>query len=225
LISHGTHAVSAEVVAQLYSPHFSSRENVAAERQEIAALFDQYFPDEWFSMPDTGTVAEGNKNVAEGNNAVVETNNTVAEGNNTVAESDKADAASVNSSVEYHDNDQAYDATFDDINLQQEAAAVPQQHYYTQQRQGQPDWGIQDPGWHKPRAPTSHPDAKPLSYHRMQDWNVRVTQFTDTSGYTIENADIIYRLPSAPGNTVRYHPLFVPGTLEHQLHHRPLSER
>jgi hypothetical protein len=36
---------------------------------------------------------------------------------------------------------------------------------------------------------------------------------------------VIYRLPSAPGNTIRYHPPFVPGTLEHQLHRRPLAER
>jgi hypothetical protein len=59
----------------------------------------------------------------------------------------------------------------------------------------------------------------------LQDWNVSVTKFTDKSGYTIKNADIIYCLPSAPGNTVQYHPPFVPGTLEHQLHHRPLSEQ
>jgi hypothetical protein len=59
----------------------------------------------------------------------------------------------------------------------------------------------------------------------LPDWNVSVTKFDDKSGYTIENADIVYRLPSAPGNTVRYHPPFVPGTLEHQLHRRPLSER
>jgi hypothetical protein len=59
----------------------------------------------------------------------------------------------------------------------------------------------------------------------LQDWNVSVTKFTDNSGYTIENADIVYRLPSARGNTVRYHPPFVPGTLEHQLHQRPLPER
>jgi hypothetical protein len=45
------------------------------------------------------------------------------------------------------------------------------------------------------------------------------------SGYTIKNADIMYCLPSAPGHTLRYHPPFVPGTLEHQLHRRPLSER
>jgi hypothetical protein len=58
----------------------------------------------------------------------------------------------------------------------------------------------------------------------MQDWNVHVTKFTDKSGYTIRNADIIYRLPSAPVNTVRYHSLFMPGRFEHQLHRRPLSE-
>jgi hypothetical protein len=46
LISNGTHAVSNQVVAQLYSRHFSSRENAAAKSQEIAALFDQHFPDE-----------------------------------------------------------------------------------------------------------------------------------------------------------------------------------
>jgi hypothetical protein len=66
---------------------------------------------------------------------------------------------------------------------------------------------------------------KPPSSHRIQDWNVRVTQFRDTSGFTIENTDIIYCLPSAPGNTLRYHPPFVPGTLEHQLRRRPLSKR
>jgi hypothetical protein len=221
LNSRGTHTVSAQVVAQLYSRHFSSRENVAAESQEIAALFDQHFPGEWYSIPDTDTVAEGD-------NAIAGTDNTVAEGNNTVAESDNTDAASVNSSFEYHDDNEAYDATYDDRNwqqLQQEAAAESQQHYYTRQRRGRPDWGIQDPGWHEPRAPTAHPDAEPPSSHRLQDWNVRVTQFTDKSGYTIENADIIYCLPSALGNTFRYHPPFVPGTLEHQLHRRPLSER
>jgi hypothetical protein len=52
--------------------------------------------------------------------------------------------------------------------LQREAdAEADEQHYYTRQRQGRPDWGIQDPGWHAPRAPTAHPDAKPPSNHRF----------------------------------------------------------
>jgi hypothetical protein len=34
----------------------------------------------------------------------------------------------------------------------------------------------------------------------------------------------MYRLPSAPGHTLRYHPPFVPGTLERQLYFCPLSE-
>jgi predicted metallopeptidase len=181
-------------VAQLYSRHFSFQANVTAESQEIAALYKQHFPD------------------------------TVAGTTDAVAESDNTAAASVNSSVGYYDDDDAYDATYDDRDLQQEAGAVPK-HYYTRQCQGRSDWGIQDPGWHELIAPTDHPDAAPPSSHRLQDLNVRVTKFTDKLGYTIENADIIYRLPSAPGNTLRYHPPFVPGTLEHQLHRCPLSER
>jgi hypothetical protein len=35
----------------------------------------------------------------------------------------------------------------------------------------------------------------------------------------------MYRLPSAPGHTLRYHPPFVPGTLEHQLDRRSLSKQ
>jgi hypothetical protein len=192
LNSHGTHAVF-DQVAQLHSCHFSSRENVAAKSQEIAALYKQHFPD----------------NVAETTDTVAKTNNT--------------DALSVNSVVPDADDDDAYDATYDDRDLQSELAAP--QHYYTRQRQGRPDWGIQDPGWHAPRAPTAHPDAAPPSSHRLQDWNARVSNFRDQSGYSVENADIMYCLPSAPGHTLRYHPPFVPGTLEHQLHRRLLSER
>jgi hypothetical protein len=111
-------------------------------------------------MPDTDTVAEGDNTVAKGDNIVANTENTIAEGDNTFTESDNTDAASVNSSFEYHDDDEAYDATYDNRNLQQEAAAVPQQHSYTRQRLGRLDRGIQDPGWHKPQAPTAHPDAQ-----------------------------------------------------------------
>jgi hypothetical protein len=225
LNSHGTHSVPIQVIAQLYSNHFSSRENVAAKSQEIAELYNQHFPDEWYSVPEN-VVADA---VAVTADTVAGTTDTVAGTDDTAADSVNANAASVDSSFEYHDDDEAYDATYDNRNwqqLQREAdAESQQQHFYTRQRQGRPDWGIQDPGWHAPRAPTSHPDAKPPSHHRLQDWNVRVTKFTDKSGYTIKNADIIYRLPSAPSNTVRYHPPFVPGTLEHQLHRRPLSKR
>jgi hypothetical protein len=228
LNSHGTHSAPAQAIAQLYSSHFSTRENVAAERQELTELYTQHFPDEWYSILENA-VALTADTVAGTADTVALTADTVAGTDDAVAATDDTDADSNNkSSFEYHDDDKAYDATYDDRNwceLQREADAEADQQYYTRQRHGRPDWGIQDPGWHAPRAPTAHPDAKPPSNHRLQDWNVSVTKFTDKSGYTIENADIIYCLPSAPGNTVRYHPPFVPGTLEHQLHRRPLSER
>jgi hypothetical protein len=120
---------------------------VAAQSQEIDALYEQHFPD------------------------------TVAETTDTVAETDNTDAVSVNSSVRYYDDDDAYDATYDDRDLQSEAAAP--QHYYTLQRQGRQDWVIQDPGWHAPGPPTAHPDAAPSLSHRLQDWNVPVSDFMD----------------------------------------------
>jgi hypothetical protein len=170
--------------------------------------------------------------VAIAPNTAAGTTDDVASSDDSVAsvnDADNDDNCDNESNSSYDPDDEAYDATYDDRNwreLQREAdAEVDEQHYYTRQRQGRPDWGIQDPGWHAPRAPTAHPDARPPSNHRLQDWNVNVTKFSDKSGYTILNADIIYRLPSAPGNTVRYHPPFVPGTLERQLHRRPLSER
>jgi hypothetical protein len=64
---HGTHSVPAQVIAQLYSSHFSSRENVAAESQEIAELYNRHFLDEWYSMPDNAVA-----------NAVAMTADTVA---------------------------------------------------------------------------------------------------------------------------------------------------
>jgi hypothetical protein len=187
-----------------------------------------HFPDAWYSMPENAVanaVALTANATAGTADAVASTDDTVAETADAVASTidavDNADNDS-ESSFEYHMDDEAYNATYDDRNwreLQREAdAEADEQHYYTRQRHGRPDWGIQDPGWHAPRAPTAHPDAKPPSNHRLQEWNVSVTKFGDKSGYTIENADIVYRLPSAPGNTVRYHPPFVPGTLEHQLH-------
>jgi hypothetical protein len=203
---------------------------VAAESQEIAELYNRHFPDAWYSMPENA-VADADA-VALTTNTAAGTTDAVASTDNSVASTDAADNADNcdnESDSSYDPQDEAYDATYDDRNwreLQREAdAEVDEQHYYTRQRQGRPDWGIQDPGWHAPRAPTAHPDAKPPLNHRLQDWNVNVKKFDDKSGYTIENADIVYRLPSAPGNTVCYHPPFVPGTLEHQLHRRPISER
>jgi hypothetical protein len=165
--------------------------------KEVAALYEQHFPD---------------------NKADADTYNAPALSN----------ATSVDTT---YDDDVAYDATcdadeHDAITQQREAAsALLLQHHYTRHCRGQPDWGIQDPGWHAPRPPTAHPNAAATSSHRLQDWNVRVSTFTDQSGYVIENEDIMYRLPSALGHTLRYHPPFVPGTLEHQLHRCPLSER
>jgi hypothetical protein len=147
LNSHGTHSVPAQVIAQLYSSHFSIRENVAAETQEVAELYNRYFPDEWYSMPENAVanaVALTADTVAGTDNTVAATNDTVAATNDAVADSDNANAS--DSSFEYHDDDEAYDATYDDRNwqeLQREAdAEVHQQHYYTQQRQGRPDWRI-----------------------------------------------------------------------------------
>jgi hypothetical protein len=241
LNSHGTHSVPAQVIARLYSSHFSTRENVAAESQEIAELYNWHFWDAWYLMlenaiADADAVAVAialTTNTAAGTtDAVASTDDAIASTDDSVASTNDADNAhncDNESNSSYDPNDEAYDATYDDRNwrkLQREAnAEVDEQHYYTRQRQGRPNWGIQDPGWHAPRAPTAHPDAKPPSNHRLQDWNVNVTKFDAKSGYTIENADIVYRLPSAPGNTVCYHPPFVPGTLEHQLHRRPISER
>jgi hypothetical protein len=135
--------------------HFSSRENVAAESQEVAAFYKQHFPEK----ADTNT-----------DNAAAISN-----------------ATSINTTYDYDD---AYDATYDAhdhdaITLQREAASQPQ-HHYTQHRRGRPDWGIQDPGWHAPRPPTAHPNAAAPSSHRLQDWNVRVSTFTDQSGYVID---------------------------------------
>jgi hypothetical protein len=44
LNSHGTHSLPAQVIAQLYSSHFSTRKNVSAKSQEIAELYNQHFP-------------------------------------------------------------------------------------------------------------------------------------------------------------------------------------
>jgi hypothetical protein len=172
LNSHGTHSVPAQVIAQLYSSHFSSRENVAAESQEIAELYNRHFPDEWYSMPEnavTNTVALTADTVAGTANTVAATDDTAAATDDTVADSNNGNAS--NFSFEHHDDDEAYDATYDDRNwqeLQREAdTETQQQHYYTRQHQSRPDWGIQDPGWQAPRAPTAHPDAKPPSNHRL----------------------------------------------------------
>jgi hypothetical protein len=51
LNSHGKHSVPAQVIARLYSSHFSTRENVAAESHEITELYNRHFPDAWYSMP------------------------------------------------------------------------------------------------------------------------------------------------------------------------------
>jgi hypothetical protein len=256
LNSHGTHSVPAQVIARLYSSHFSTtRENVAAESQEIAEIYNLHFLDASYSMPENAiadaeaaAVAIAHNSAAGTTDAVASTNDTVASTDAAVASTDDAVAstddsvASVNNAdiadnadncdnerdSSYDPDEESYDATYDDRNwrqLQREADAEGNEHYYTRQRRGRPDWGIQDPGWTAPRAPTAHPEAKPPSNHRLQDWNVNYTKLLDKTGYTIKNDDIIYRLPSAPGNTVCYHPPFVPGTLEHQLHRRPLSEQ
>jgi hypothetical protein len=235
LNSHGTHSVPAQVIARLYSSHFSNtRENVAAESQEIAEIYNRHFPDAWYSMPENAVADADAVAVAVAHNTAAGTTDAVASPDDSVASvndadnaddcdnADNADNCDNKSDSSYDPDEESYDATYDDRNwrkLQREADAEGnEQHHYTSQRQGRPDWGIQDPGWTAPRAPTAHPEAKPPSNHRLQDWNVNVTKFSDKSGYTIENDDIIYCLPSAPGNRVRYHPPFVPGTLEHQLH-------
>jgi hypothetical protein len=216
--SHGTHSVPAQVIANIYSSHFSTRENVATESQEIAEIYNRHFPDAWYSMPENAIADAEAAAVAIAHNTAAGSTNTIASTSDIIA--DNCDDES-NLGNDESDNDpykELYDATYDD------AAAASNEHFYTRQRRGRPDWGIQDPGWTAPRAPTVHPEARPPSSHRLQDWNVNVTAFTDRSGYTIENDDVVYRLPSAPGHTIRYHPTFVPGTLEHQLHRRPLAE-
>jgi hypothetical protein len=179
LNSLGTHAVSAQVVAQLYSSHFSSRENVAAKSQEVATLYEQHFPD-------------NEANAAADNDAdSIDTN---PDADNAAAVSD---ATSVDTTYDDDEQDAYDDDEQDAITLQREAASASlPQHHYTQHRRGRP-------GWHAPRPPTAHPDAAAPSSHRLQDWNVRVSTFTDQSGYMIENEDIMYCLPSAPGNTLR----------------------
>jgi hypothetical protein len=119
LNSHGTHSVPAQVVAQLYFSHFSSRENVAAKSQEIAELYNRYFPDKWYSMPDNAVanaVAVTADTVAGTADTVARTADTVAGTDDTAADSVNADAASVNFSFKYHDDDETYDATYDDRN-------------------------------------------------------------------------------------------------------------
>jgi hypothetical protein len=139
---------------------------VAADSQELAELYTRHFLDERYSMPENtvaltaDTVAGTADTVAGIDDTVAGTDDTVAATDDTVADSDNAS----DSSFEYHDDKEAYEATYDDRNwreLQREADAEADQHYYTRQRHGCPDWGIQDPGWHVPRAPTAHPDAKP----------------------------------------------------------------
>jgi hypothetical protein len=210
LNSHGTHSVPAQVIANLYSSHFSTRENVAAESQEIAEIYNRHFPDAWYSMPENAvadaeaaavaiahnTAAGMTDTVASTNDTVASTDDAVASNEDSIASANIADNCNNESDSSYDPNEESYIATYDD------AVAARNEHYYTRQRRGRPDWGIQDPGWMAPRAPTAHPEAKPPSNHRLQDWNVNVTSFTDKTGYTIENDDVIYRLPSAPGNTV-----------------------
>jgi hypothetical protein len=239
LNSHGTHSVPAQVIATLYTSSFSDRENVVAEGQEIAEIYNRHFPDAWYSMPENAiadadaaaaaiarsTVAIASNTAAGLPNTIASTDDTIASTDDTIADNcddesdlgnDEDDPVADNCDDE-SDLDESYDATYDD--------EAGNEHYHSRQRRGRPDWGIQSPGWTAPRAPTAHPEARPPSSHRLQDWNVNVTAFSHRSGYTIENDDVIYRLPSAPGNTIRYHPPFVPGTLEHQLHRRPLAER
>jgi hypothetical protein len=128
------HSVPAQVIARLYSSHFSTRENVAAKSQEIVELYNRHFPDAWYSMPENA-VANA---VALTANAAAGTDDAVAETADAIASIDDAvDNADNNSksSFEYHMDDEAYDATYDDRNwrkLQREAdAEADEQHYYT----------------------------------------------------------------------------------------------
>jgi hypothetical protein len=119
-----------------------------------------HFPDAWYSMPENAVanaVALTANATAGTADAVASTDDTVAETADAVASTndavDNADNDS-ESSFEYYMDDEAYNATYDDRNwreLQREAdAEADEQHYYTQQRHGRPDWGIQDLGWHAP---------------------------------------------------------------------------
>jgi hypothetical protein len=127
LNSHGTHSVPAQVIARLYSSHFSTRENVAAESQEIAELYNRHFPDAWYSMPENAVA-----------DAAALTANAAAGTADAVASTDDAGTNANNnsdSSYKYHMDDEAFDATYDDRNwrkLQREAdAEADEQHYYT----------------------------------------------------------------------------------------------
>jgi hypothetical protein len=129
--------------------------NVAAESQEIAKLYNRHFPDVWYSMPENAVadadavavaVALTTNTAAGKTDAVASTDDSVA----LTDDADNADNCDNESNSSYNPNDKAYDATYDDRNrreLQRETdAEVDEQHYYTRQRQGHPDWGIQDPG-------------------------------------------------------------------------------
>jgi hypothetical protein len=109
-------SVTAQVIAQLYSSHFSTRENVAAESQEIAELYNRHFPDAWYSMPENAvadTVALTTITAAGTADAVALTDNTVASTDNAGTNADNES----DSSYEYHMDNEAYDATYDPLGL------------------------------------------------------------------------------------------------------------
>jgi hypothetical protein len=105
--------VPAQVIARLYLSHFSTRENEAAESQEIAKLYNRHFPDAWYSMPEKA-IADAvalTANAAAGTaDAVASTEDTVASTTDAETNADNTDNDS-DSSYEYHMDNEAYDAT------------------------------------------------------------------------------------------------------------------
>jgi hypothetical protein len=128
LNSHGTHSVPAQVIATLYTSSFSDRENVVAEGQEIAELYNRHFPDAWYSMPenaiadaDAAAAAIARSTVAIASNTAAGLPNTIASTDDTIADNcddesdlgnDEDDPVADNCDDESDlGNDESYDAT------------------------------------------------------------------------------------------------------------------
>jgi hypothetical protein len=76
----------AQVIANLYSSHFSTRENVAAESQEVAEIYNWHFPDAWYSMPENAIADAEAAAVAIARNTAAGLTNTIASTSDTIAD-------------------------------------------------------------------------------------------------------------------------------------------
>jgi hypothetical protein len=140
--------VPAQVIATLYSSHFSTRENVAAESQEIAEIYNQHFPDAWYSMPENAIADAEAAAVAIAHNTIASTSNTIATTDDTIALKEDSIASSNiadncddesdlgNDESDNDPNEESYDATYDD------AAAARNEHFYTCQCRGRADYDV-----------------------------------------------------------------------------------